>query len=572
MQRYCFAACCLLLLGLLSTSAQAAPLSEEQIKEDPRLQKRVTLLGTHGYYLGELLETVSEQTGVSLTAGDRDSAGGELIYVRLHNIPLGDLVNALWSLVSYKHAYWDWERTGEAGSFQYRLTRPRAAQLFAARLREQIQQGFEDEAVARLKGLHATPEERAALDKTVAASLKDKRLHAGLQAFAESVPPEMWLRVLRDEESVQVPVAQLGEQARAFVQAETELDRKLNPHLNRPEPTLVTFTRKSFESAIVPSLMIYLGTKERRSGYSYVGGTVMENQWRTKLSDLWFLDGDSTTDPALERQVVAPKNYRPEPKSDGPDPVLISSAQRLSQIGRGVSFSFLIRAPINGGDGGAPYGRTVRAALEKLGSLQTKWRNGLLLVCNHNVVLNADEESRTPWSVVKRLITAENAASDGFLPLGELASAARTLNPKQMRALGWQFPVLNGAAVQRDLFALVDRNPDLLTRLQSPSGASMAEVGPALRRAKLPSGVSLEGVSRVRLVVKDQHPPKKPARRVVGFELLDADGKALANSGFFYENRERHAEREAWEKANLETEMAELAAAAPASAPSARRK
>ena len=101
LSRSVIAACGFLLtLALATPAAHAGPLSEAERKQDPRLEKRVTLLAPRRYYLGELLETLSEQTGVSLSASDRDGAAGELVLVRLQDVPLFEVMNALWSLVS----------------------------------------------------------------------------------------------------------------------------------------------------------------------------------------------------------------------------------------------------------------------------------------------------------------------------------------------------------------------------------------------------------------------------------------------------------------------------------------
>lgn len=118
------------LLCLLSQNASAAPLSDAARQADPRLEKGVTFVSDR-IVIGDLLEKLSALSGVALTAGERDEAGDDEVSVALHDVKVGDAMNALWSLVSYQKATWDWTATGEGKSASYRLNRPPAARLQA---------------------------------------------------------------------------------------------------------------------------------------------------------------------------------------------------------------------------------------------------------------------------------------------------------------------------------------------------------------------------------------------------------------------------------------------------------
>lgn len=549
-----------LMLWVLAPAAHGGPLSAAERRHDPRLAKRVTLLTPRVYYLGELLETLSEQAGVSLSAGDRDGAASELVLVRLKDVPLADVMNVLWSLVSYKQATWDWNSVKDAGDstaaatpsiVRYQLTRPRAAQLLGAKLKEQVQQEFEEDAAALLEGLNKTPEEIKALEgrhKGLDTYLKSKGIRAGMETFASTLSPDVRLRVLRGQETVQIPIAQLSQQAQDFVKLRRDsLHRAYQErafdtsHLK--EPTWVKFETELLPGCIVPSLFIGI---EGVGAHAYVGGTQEEKEWRQKIADLWLLEGDAADDPKADWKVAAPKKAAPEPDIRKPQSLQgILPFPRLWEVADAVPLSFVARLPTSDtGDRGPLYNLTLRDALKKMYPFQWKWRDGILVLSEPGWFVRTDDAGRVPWSIVKRLREAEAKAPNGLLPLSELAHAAHTLNVHQLQALTLDYRVMSQIAQWRDWFVLLDRQPDLLTRLQTPKGVPVREV-PAVLRAKLPAEAADGKAVRVRMKVVDRFSDKQSASRRVGFEMLAADGKALAHAGFAYWSRERDTNREA---------------------------
>ena len=95
--------------GLLAASpALGDDLKASEARQDARLEKRVTLSEPR-VWLGDLLEKLTAQTGVSLSAGDSgDGAGDPEVTVFVTGTRLKDLMSALWSLVSYRGAEWHW--------------------------------------------------------------------------------------------------------------------------------------------------------------------------------------------------------------------------------------------------------------------------------------------------------------------------------------------------------------------------------------------------------------------------------------------------------------------------------
>lgn len=275
---FVFVAVCLLFVP----PAVSSPLSKAMRAEDPRLEKRVTISAPH-IYVGELLEEWARQTGVNLLASDRDGASGEQVTVFLRDVPLAQAMNALYSLVSYQQAAWHWSRSSDPakpGEFRYQLLRPAAARHLSDRLRSQVQEDFEAQADTLLNALKMTPEEQkeaARRDPDVAMLMQDKRLAAGLSAFAAVLSPEARQRVLRGAEQPQVKVSDLPEAARSFVRSvweEGQWKRKnqFGEWEPVPEPTWVQFSTNRATNQLAPTLYIHGGDWRIWLSGSYADG------------------------------------------------------------------------------------------------------------------------------------------------------------------------------------------------------------------------------------------------------------------------------------------------------------
>jgi hypothetical protein len=153
-------------LGLTgATSAETAPavgdLTSAERKADPRQERPVTDSAPL-VYVGKLLEEASRQTGVAVAAGDAgDGAADFRVSVSLSKVPLGDVMSALWSLMSYRGAEWDWHRVQNSGGHRYQLLRGQSARALPARLAQAAETRFEEHAALMMRAAAASPDERA---------------------------------------------------------------------------------------------------------------------------------------------------------------------------------------------------------------------------------------------------------------------------------------------------------------------------------------------------------------------------------------------------------------------------
>jgi hypothetical protein len=101
-------------LAILSSSAGAnlhGTITPEMRREDPRLERRVSLSNSR-ITIGNLAVRLGQLTALDLGSEIRDPATGEQIAVFLRDLPIADGMNAIWSLMSYRNAAWEWRGKG----------------------------------------------------------------------------------------------------------------------------------------------------------------------------------------------------------------------------------------------------------------------------------------------------------------------------------------------------------------------------------------------------------------------------------------------------------------------------
>lgn len=459
-------------------------------KDDPRLQTPVTLVAPR-IYIADLLEKLSAQSHVAITCGLQDGAGDSPVCVRLKEVPLGDALDALWSLVGYQKAEWRWDRNGEKGAYTYHLARPLMAQRFPEYLHEQIQAEFESLCLEMMKAARMTPKERKAflaeflpkrleIDKKEVAlwsSPLEDRTWGGIRMFMDTFSQEQQLRILRSQESPRVNVSDLNAEGKAWVHRdwlESSPHRILSNGTTepKPEPEKIQFhTTYSQGTHTAPAMSIYT-----EGGYPYFGGTPFEKAIQKKLEALWFLESDVLEDAKEKQKLELPR----ERVVDATVRLLLED--RLVQVAEAGNLSLLARLPVNYDDSrfdpGSPYGKTVGAYLKRLRDNfdyhnPHKWRDGILLV-NYPAWFK-DEKKKAPWPLIKRLreVQEKNA---GWTPLRELGIVASQINDEQIATLSFEFPILNQLRRDRTFFALFSREPLLLNQLLTPRGVRLADV------------------------------------------------------------------------------------------------
>ena len=532
--------------AVLPIRCAAAPLSDTLRRQDPRLEKTVTLTSSR-ICLGELMEDLSKQSGVTVSADEENGAADVQVTVSLRRVPLADAMDALWSLVSYQDAGWDWERTGKADSYRYSLTQPDAARLLPATLQKQIHKEFEGETDRLLAGLKMTPDQlkEAAKGDRLLASLadgKDDRVRPSMEIFA-GLPLGIQQAILTEHQGMSVPVSALTASGQKFVHDKWLWTRDnggmtKDTHGNLipvPEPTSISIGSEQHLGEIAPSLYLDIGF----GCGDLAGGGWMEKEWEGKIGMMWINSGDAPEIPTAARQVPMPHNSQP----DTPDTETFTS--RLMQLSEAAPFSFLARLPDAHTFNSSitrelPYNRSVQNYLVRLqdASIAHKWRGGILLLAHPSWLMDPEAPADAPWSVARHLRDRETQG-DGYLTLDDFAWAAERTTPAQMRALAAHSPAMEGAAGWHDLLALYDGSPSIRPSLLSQAGddyaGSLHAAADGMNQdTEKAQGLVADGTAtHVRIAVL-RHDDWKPVVREVRVQLLSPTGRVVLEQGFLY--------------------------------------
>jgi hypothetical protein len=524
---------------LAAAPARCDDLKASEARQDPRLEKRVTIAEPR-VCLGDLLEKLAAQTGVSLSAGDRgDDAGDPEVTAFVTGARLRDLMSAVWSLVSHRGAEWHWHREGKPGAYRYQLQRPAPARTFAARFRQHVRERFEGEVATLLAAVNAPPDRAAtiaATDPAAARAFRNAMTRAGLRAFSLAFPPELQLRILRGDAAPQVSVGDLSSDARASVHLAFVQVNQLNQG-RLTEPVSISAGVHPSSDQLAPMLIMGIGGP---GAYSYAGGRPLEEEFEKELDRLWMLPGDENDDPASARAFRPPEEHAPE------KPELLPSQRRVRDMSHDAPLSVVALLPrrenIRSEYPPPPPPKTVAEVLKKLRDeppyLRAKWRHGVLALNYPGSIL--DEEEYVPWPMVRRLRAAEKR--EGWEPSLDEMGAASTLTEKQVQRLADAFGYMGAVVKWQGLFRVYHQFPDAAAQLVSEAGLPVTGLLPAFQRVPDPSLLKLiesGDVAAVRFVTERQPGPQSTLW-TLWLELVHTDGQAQKSSGTSYPLPRQH--------------------------------
>lgn len=437
--------------------------------EDTRLSTLVTL-NEPQISIGELLEKLSQQTGITLTTNPREPASSRKIFLCCDKKPVGAVMDALWSLLSYQPGLWKWERSGKQSAFRYEFAPTLAATHLPQTLKDLSQQVFLDHVKTMLAFAAMSPEERknnvtklsGALmqkDDKIAQDMVDKDGFTWncLNAFMDALTPQQQQVILHGGR-FPVTLDKMPEEARkAFHQAWSWYnprhklsDGQIVPY---PEPSTVYFESRGGHFAmreLLPCLYIDMGDV----GSLSVLGTEIEPGYRDKIRDMWMLPGDHQDSMLTQRVCTRPQDLDvlplSRPQNDDELRAAIKQGRafssatatpmlqiRFGQLARSVPVMVigLLPAPAyQPSDPGSPYNQVAQAFLQRAVSgrlrLMTKWRGDALLVSYPTWFLY--EEENVSYAIVQQMKRADR---NGFVPFAVLAEIAGKVTQDQWRDL-----------------------------------------------------------------------------------------------------------------------------------------
>lgn len=535
LHRYAYLIVCLLFI-LSRPAFSEEPITREMRREDARLEQKVSLILSQTS-IGELLQSLSTRSGVIIEANETDHAGDVPVSIFIKDVPLADVLNAVWSLVSYKGAAWVWERTPQPNQiFHYTLICPPAARRFPERMAQMVQDEFEKQAeslFAHVSG-NPLPGPQGEWAKNLLEMEMSKRLRQGLKTIFEITTPEMRQRLLRGQTDVRIPVSQLSPAGQAFVHSVWEASKSENI----PEPKWIQVNRDMEYGEIAPSIYIMM---DQLGGYNYIGGTPLKNLITGRLDDLWLLSGDSRQNSLEETPIKVmgkiPDEFKQQIEAD-------ISLKRLWELHSGAGMQIIARmaerlpsdpmivvstTPFPGEKD------TVHFALRHLAEkampqLRYKWHSAILLLAASDWFLKEKERS-VPWAVKKRL-RRHQAEQEGFLSISDISFAASQLSMSQMLALAKEFPILAQASRFQGFFASLYQTSELKNRALSKTGIALVKL-PAQVQGELQSmyrignsEADILALATVRLSEREETREGK-IDRILGIGFYKSDGTYL---------------------------------------------
>lgn len=534
------------LIFVVCRPVHAGELTAETIKQDPRLAHSVSVVAKR-IYIGELMEQLAAQSGVPITAGEADGAADVEVTVSLRHVPVSQAMNALWSLVSYRGAEWQWVREGDAGNYHYTLAQPDLARALPLTIHKQIQAQFEDQANKLKAALTMTLEQlkEAAKDDPLLDSFaknEDPRVRPGMTIFSE-LPPDVQSAILQQHQGVAISVFDLSASGREFVHQQwlqtrdsggMTKDEKGNLIPVR-EPKFISIGGYQYPGDLAPWLTVDTGF----GSIDYVGGGWMEEDWQKKIDALWILDSDSTNDKGNLRLAPALVSSR----ASGADYPLADNLLRLSKAAFVPLMARLPDEKLTGGGRFESNFTSLQACLDRLVDYKVahKWHGSVLLLSDSTWLTQDQKTTGSPWRLVKHLRDRE--AKSGFLTVDDLAQTAQELNAGQLRSLSSSFPVMQYVAIYRDLFAEIGASPSIKAEYATPQGSDWTKAVHAAADVFGPEAQRLVQDGQVTHVAVSQklHDTQQPLNRGIVIKLLTDQQAVKADAYFSYASHQWHS-------------------------------
>jgi hypothetical protein len=503
-------------------------LPDTALADDARLSQKITVVAER-VYLGDLVPWLGGVLHVPITLDDRNRAGDPRLTVYAREARAFDVLNAIWSALSYRGAGWHWSVEGKGRSARYRLSRPLRAAKFGASISEWVAREFAHQAEVYLAAASLDAESRRALltqqapslypsdqrDRMLSTGLSGQRKWDGLALFNRVFGPDERSRILSGQSSGKIPLTELGKDAVTFAQSIWERERVTVSEdggipVRRPMPTHIEFSTEAQGPLGVPCLMIWMHRADGKSGYAYLGGMPIALKLDRMMSDLWNLDGDLPHDPAADRQIQS------DPKGQNRANEVPSLLNRLRRLARTAPVNLVAVLPSSVSvDVPDPVGYRLQdylALLKDQAGIMSKWRNGVLILAGQSWY--RDESVEPPWRVVKRLREMQAAEPHGIVRLDGLAWMARELTPAQLATLATEYTGAAVALALRELLLIEGTSSGFVRALTSPDGVRLTADQCEVLRSCWPQGMAMLNTERaVRITVRTSGTGTKRVRR-----------------------------------------------------------
>ena len=490
---------------------------------DPRLEAPVNL-DADRMCLGEVLEKLSAQTGVSVSMPATDPSSGTPITCHVKNLALAEFMNSLWSLVGFSKATWRITTDGQHHPRTYSLIPTPSARALPERLTSEADKATQNLFDLFSKISKMTPKERQAYVHPLAEAMlmeSDDRAKSFLQdsplmndGWARFGMIETELSAEQQEQlkqgvPINIPLNRLTpahqELMRAFV-VHSYADKD-GVRTELPPPDQATF-HMSRAAGPLKTVMrdVYIGVSSKEGGggeTGYLG--VMAFGLKRNLADGWILPGDAKT-LAKETEII---NVLPNINAGSPWEHVPELDQLLTQVAEAQNVSSIAILPddihnVTLPQAGQPMKQFFEILQRNVGLIH-KWRNGVLL-SNYQLWFYGDD-GLVPYSVVKQLRDSNARMQKEHLPLfSATANAFVPLSDVQAKRLIDVFPAVARNQRLQTIFLLYKKYPGILTEGGQSVDLNMLNL---MTQWKLIPSVQSEDIESVRIIEEGVTPLSK---------------------------------------------------------------
>jgi hypothetical protein len=502
---------------------------------DPRLSKPVTVRSS-GQPLGFLLEEITKLTGITVTADD--DAGSEPLYVFVREVPAGELLDSIWSLMSYRGALWKVrvKAAGDVRAYHFEMTRE--AKRLPWDLDDAEVAASLKELNALIEAANAPPAERSRRlmelkkwrypewEQYVELSNRVSERWEGFRVIDQAVPPSARWDWLKTGGTVSIPLTDAPSPARSYATGYINMAKKvLNDSgktsiadgLQVPDRVEVS-TWRSFNSPVRKVAISIAGI----GAPALMGNLYTEDQLHSYWTERWTQPGDLLVSKSEGTPIGMISQELPENSR------VHNFGLALSRVHQSTNISVLARMPARLNTGYPDTRSTVGELLALLASAKYphKWRNGMMLVSNILSVYNVLYQ--VPVSVLRDL-RERKESSGGVLTIQDVCALASKTTREQYDALVDQERVLQPTRRLYPMLAWLGSSPLVWNQVRSTAGVQLPMFG-RMVMAEV-AGITPTADFRLRLQTA-AGASGSPKDLLYRFALVDGSGKTVWGVGF----------------------------------------
>ncbi len=563
MYKYLIAAFCLIAGCQITCIAQTViyktkPLLEDYgissawIRSDPRLSAKIHV-STGKLTIRRALTLVAAQSHISIESHTSDGSGDEEIVIKADSITVHELLNGIWSAMSYKNAPWQWNRSNKNGSYQYTLSYTKASRDLRARLRAEIFEKFLIDLQKLYDAVDGSTEQRnAAVREMFAMDVEDnferynatnlERLWIDIRSMRDCMPINEIKETLEGDGDLEIPFDRVPKESREYYEKVNKefLNKTSIPHSALYNPGTLFLTSTTIFG--LPNIKAY--TVNSSIGHTVLGSSPNRiKQYWEKLRNSWIMDSDSPVS-SLEKRLFELARTSKEtpntgeitpadPYSDDPDWIR-TLCRRLDELCSKSHLNIVLRLPTEE-DKNLIHtigGITLKDYLDLNWNyrIMYKWFGNLLILSSRNWPF---EDGPVPLKVINEI--EKSSKRNEFLPFDLLAKLSDTLTTNQILRMGTTIPAHRAVANCRGHLALFHSRPDLMRAATSPAGLLItSNIARDIRRY-FPSNIrriiTSGAVATYKVINLLQPNGAGPIRRLE-FRLEDAAGKTIWSNWF----------------------------------------